>query len=165
MRVMYNECRLDPTNSLYKNPNPADKQAPGFKGYQVNSSWKLVATGLIQWTTVNANTPSSGGHSLEQLKNMDAITQLSIVRNYFDGVGKSKLKNADKYAVYGCIFYPYMVNYGKISFPDSWVIGSQVSTEKAIIISGWNPDIAKAVGKPAKSPITVADFKKYVDQI
>ena len=165
MRVMYNESRLNPADSLYKNPNSADKQAPNFSSHQVNSDWKLVATGLIQWTTENSGKPEAGGHTLEELRNMDGVAQLSIVRKYFDGIGKSKLKNADRYAIYGCIFYPSMVQNGRIAHSDSWVIGSERSETWAITISGWNPSIAKVVKKPIKSPITVKDFKTFVDQI
>jgi hypothetical protein len=164
MRVMYNESHLDPADSLFKEPNPVDRQKPKFSS-DPTLGWKLVATGLIQWTTENSGKPEAGGHTLEELRNMDGISQLSIVRKYFDGIGRSKLKNADRYAIYGCIFYPKMVQNGRIAYSDDWIIGSERSMTWAQTISGWNPSIATVVKKPAKSPITVKDFKTFVDQI
>jgi hypothetical protein len=67
--------------------------------------------------------------------------------------------NADRYALYAGIFYPILAQRGRIVKPDSFVLGSEVSENRAIEVGASNPAING--GKK----ITVAAFKRFVDTL
>ncbi len=86
------------------------------------------ASGVIQFTH---NTARGMGTTLEAIRKMTTIEQLYYVRKFYLPY-KGRIKHPiDLYLV---TFYPAAI--GK---PDSWVLGSQVSTSRVRLIAGQNP--------------------------
>lgn len=110
------------------------------------------ATGLIQFMPKTAIGLGTSGPALAKLT---AFQQLDFVEKYFlPKAGKYK----NVYDLYLYTFFPLAL--GK---PQGWVIESKQNSAK--IISEQNPAIARAAGKTAGTPLTVADFYKYVSNL
>jgi len=112
----------------------------------------IGATGLIQFMPSTARGLGTSGPALAKL---NALQQLDFVEKYFLP-GKSKFKNV--YDLYLYTFFP--LGLGK---SQGWVIESK--QHSAQIISKQNPAIARAAGKKAGTPLTIADFYKYVSNL
>lgn len=110
------------------------------------------ATGLIQFMPRTARGLGTSGPALAKLT---ALQQLDFVEKYFIP-RKGKYKNV--YDLYLYTFFP--LGLGK---PQGWVIESK--QHSAQIISQQNPAIARAAGKTAGTPLTIADFYKYVTNL
>lgn len=123
------------------------KPAPGYK---------LAAVGLIQFT--NAALGCIGLSSLDQIVGTSYEFQISLMRKYF-ACNKSQFKNADRYSLYAGIFYPILARGGRIVKPDSFILGSEISDDRAVEIGASN--IAINGGKK----ISVSDFKRFVDKL
>jgi hypothetical protein len=80
------------------------------------------------------------------------------MRKYF-ACNSSQFKNADRYSLYAGIFYPLLARGGKIVKPDSFVLGSEISDDRAVEIGSSNKYINKG------NRISVADFKRFVDKL
>jgi hypothetical protein len=124
---------------------------------RVNGS--VAAAGLIQFTKVTLPLLKKFGiTSLDQIITKSAVQQLQYVEAYFEA-NKSRLTGADIYAIYGTVFYPYIVGGGKISKSDDFILGSERSNSWARKVGAQNPGINGG------NPITVRVFKKYVDSL
>jgi hypothetical protein len=132
-------------------------KGPGKK-YIVNPApgYKLAAVGLIQFTKPALK--CIGLSSLDQIVGTSYEFQIGLMRKYF-ACNKSQFKNADKYSLYAGIFYPILASGGKIVKPDSFVLGSEISNDRAVEIGSSN----KAINGGNK--ISVADFKRFVDKL
>ncbi len=132
-------------------------KGPGKK-YIVNPApgYKLAAVGLIQFT--NPALRCIGLSSLDQILGTSYEFQIGLMRKYF-ACNKSQFKNADKYSLYAGIFYPILASGGKIVKPDSFILGSEISNDRAVEIGSSN----KAINGGNK--ISVADFKRFVDKL
>lgn len=136
---------------LDSNKNPGKKYLPNpAPGY------KLVAVGLIQFTKPTLQ--CLGLSSLDQIVGTSYEYQVGLMKKYF-ACNKSQFKNADKYSLYAGIFYPILASGGKIVKPDSFVLGSEISNDRAVEIGSSNQYING--GKK----ISVADFKRFVDKL
>ena len=136
---------------LDSNKNPGKKYLPNpAPGY------KLVAVGLIQFTKPTLQ--CLGLSSLDQIVGTSYEYQVGLMKKYF-ACNKSQFKNADKYSLYAGIFYPILASGGKIVKPDSFVLGSEISNDRAVEIGASNHFING--GKK----ISVADFKRFVDKL
>jgi hypothetical protein len=136
---------------LDSNKNPGKKYLPNpAPGY------KLVAVGLIQFTKPTLQ--CLGLSSLDQIVGTSYEYQVGLMKKYF-ACNKSQFKNADKYSLYAGIFYPILASGGKIVKPDSFVLGSEISNDRAIEVGASNHFING--GKK----ISVADFKRFVDKL
>lgn len=112
----------------------------------------IGATGLIQFMPKTAQSLGTSGPALAKLT---ALQQLDFVEKYFlPKAGKYK----NVYDLYLYTFFP--LGLGK---PQGWVIESKQNS--AQIISRQNPAIARAAGKTAGTPLTIADFYKYVSNL
>lgn len=124
---------------------------------RVNGS--IAAAGLIQFTRVTLPILKKFGiTSLDQIITKSAVEQLKYVDAYFEA-NKYRLTGADIYAIYGTVFYPYIVGGGKISKSDDFILGSERSNSWARKVGAQNPGINGG------NPITVRVFKKYVDSL
>ena len=124
---------------------------------RVNGS--VAAAGLIQFTKVTLPILKKFGiTSLDQIITKTAVEQLKYVEAYFEA-NKNRLTGADIYAIYGTVFYPYIVGAGKISKSDDFILGSERSNAWARKVGAQNPGINGG------NPITVRVFKKYVDSL
>lgn len=124
---------------------------------RVNGS--IAAAGLIQFTKVTLPLLSKFGiTSLDQIITKSAVEQLKYVEAYFEA-NKNRLTGADIYAIYGTIFYPYIVSGGRISKSDDFILGSERSNSWARKVGIQNKGINGG------NPITVRVFKKYVDSL
>lgn len=136
---------------LDSNKNPGKKYLPNpAPGY------KLVAVGLIQFTKPTLQ--CLGLSSLDQIVGTSYEYQVGLMKKYF-ACNKSQFKNADKYSLYAGIFYPILASGGKIVKPDSFVLGSEISNDRAVEVGASNHFING--GKK----ISVADFKRFVDKL
>jgi len=117
----------------------------------------LFAVGLIQFTQDNVD----GGiiPSLDEVIRTNGVDQLKWVRKYYKA-WESKVRGKGIYAIYGVTFFPIAVDH--LDEPD-WVF--QTKKLSAYKVSYQNPAIACAAGKLPGTPLTIADFKKYVDCI
>lgn len=158
LRVMYAECKLNPADSLYQSPNNKSK----FLSHPPDSTWKLFATGLIQWTPDNFSQRGSPGpgYTIQQVQSMSGIDQLDLVDKYF-GTYKNLIYGKSILQIYGIVFFPGIV---KLFGANQNAI-IQAPRLSAQIISESNPAIARAAGKNPGDPLTVADFIAYVNSI
>ncbi len=124
---------------------------------RVNGS--IAAAGLIQFTKVTLPLLSKFGiTSLDQVITKSAVEQLKYVEAYFEA-NKNKITGADIYAIYGTVFYPYIVSGGRISKSDDFILGTETSNSWARKVGIQNKGINGG------NPITVRVFKKYVDSL
>lgn len=131
----------------------------GLKAGSVNPSanGKPFAVGLLQFTEDNVK----GGviPSLDEVSRTNGVDQLKWVRKYFQA-WKGRVQGGNIYSIYGVTFFPILTSH--LNEPD-WVI--QSSDLSAYTVSYQNPGIACAAGKLPGTPLTISDFKKYVDCI
>lgn len=129
---------------------------------------QATATGLIQFM---ANYPPKakkptlynyGGkiYTRDQLSSMGGVEQLDLVKSYFQSFGLKGQKQVGFYELYTVTFYPLVITKNK---PDDFIVGSEVSEDRAILYAEKNQGITKFStatlrGKPV---INVAAFKKY----
>ncbi len=187
LAVIYAECRLVASDSLYKNPGGevVNGKVSQFLSSPPNSRWKLVATGLIQWTdgtdgnfTKLKDIPGSSW-TIDELRQTPAYRhpdinkvpawqerdhskydQLDFVWQWFNRY-RSSITGKDIYYIYAAVFYPRAMQY--LTRDDSYIMGSEVSPARVNIIATQNPQIAQAAGTP--NYISVGGFKRYVDSI
>lgn len=145
---------------------------------------KVIAAGLIQFTDAKKNSVFKNIKSQPQFSSLNQLSdildvpaiktkndtskynfdQLDLVDFYLSS-NKGKLSNpvngkVDKYAVYGIIFFPEIINNGTISKPDYYVLGSSSKNENyPFLVGSWNPAINGGF------PITVTSFKNFVDSL
>lgn len=111
------------------------------------------ATGLIQFMP---NTAIGLGTTTSRIKQMSATEQVPLIRKYFKNGGLKQ--GATVFDMYTIVFFPLMR--GK---SDDWIVQSKdLSAEK---ISRSNGGIARKSGKNPGDPLTVADFRTYVNSI
>lgn len=103
------------------------------------------AVGLIQFMPATLN---KMGYTTEQVKNMSALDQLDLVKQYFQPF-KGRLKSY--FDVYLAVFFPAAI--GK---PDNWIF--QAKNLSASIIARQN----KIIDWNSDDKITVAEFKEYL---
>ena len=114
------------------------------------------ATGLIQFmpdTAIGLKT------TVDALYKMTRIEQLDYVKTYFSNYGVSGKTYAELYLI---TFYPFA-----LSKPNDYIIGSEVSTPRAIIIANQNAGIKKFSTQQlnGQSVITRADFLNYANAL
>ncbi len=109
------------------------------------------ATGLIQFMP---DTAKWLGTTTTALMNMSAIQQLVYVQKYFEGLGLvGKIKSPQD--LYVATFYPYA-----LSQPDSYIIGSEVSPARVLLIAQVN----KIFDINNNNAITKGEFKQFVSK-
>jgi hypothetical protein len=134
-----------------------DNKGPGKKYRTVPTpGYSLAAVGLIQFTKPALK--CIGLSSLDQILGTSYEYQVGLMKKYF-ACNKSQFMNADRYSLYAGIFYPILASKGKIVKPDSFVLGSEISDDRAVEIGLSNPLINKGL------KITVASFKRFVDTL
>lgn len=121
-----------------------------FDTKAVNGSTR--ATGLIQFMP---RTAEDLGTTVQAIYNMSATQQLDLAYQFY----KPKAgRFTDVYEFYSYTFVP--ISIGK---PQNWIY--QWKGRSAYTVSIQNPAIAKAAGKTPGTPLTRADFFKYVNKI
>lgn len=113
-----------------------------------------TATGLIQFVEATAE---NLGTSTEELSKMSALEQLDYVERYFQTNGVDNSKITDGVEGYLSVFYP-----GAVGKKDSYVIGSEVSEEKAKEIAAANPSFSRLPSGKNKTKITKGDVRKVI---
>ena len=156
------------------------------KGINRSKDKGVLAAGIIQWTDFkNKNGESvltNMAKKFPSLKNLLDILdvplvldsaypskynfdQLDMLDYYFSLMG-NRIIGADRYAMYGCIFYPIIVENGRIrtDLPggEDWVLGYQ--SKKDPIGLSWT--VAKSnPGVNNSQPISIKAFKNFVDSL
>jgi hypothetical protein len=136
-----------------------DKNNTGPGDLYVNtptSGYNLAAVGLIQFTKPTLK--CLGLSSLQQIVGTSPTFQIALMKKYFR-CNAGVFRNADRYALYAGIFYPILASGGRIVKSDSFILGSEVSDERAVDIGKSNRLIN------AGNRITVAAFKRFVDTL
>jgi DNA-binding Xre family transcriptional regulator len=141
IRVMYAESRLNPTAEGPKNS----------KG--------IPAYGLVQFTPPTY--PAIGVRTYTDIPS-NAIKQLPFVVKYFKSIRPSRSSYNNLYELYGAVFLPAILTRSNLQNDSKVLEGYGLSAQK---ISSQNPAIARAAGKKPGDPLTIGDFKKYVNQI
>lgn len=153
----------------YKIPNYYDilrvmekESAGNFEKGALRVNGKVAAAGLIQFTKVTLPMLNKFGiTTLDQILTKTNVEQLKYVDEYFNQY-KSKITGADIYAIYGVVFYPYIVDNGRIR-PDliskNFILGSQISNSYARKVGVQNPGINGG------NPVTIDSFINYVNSI
>lgn len=149
----------------------------------LRSNGKFVALGLIQFTDFRSKRGDSVFTTMQKkfpelkifadildvplvlesgVQSKYSFDQLDMVDYYFS-LQSNRVTGADRYALYGCIFYPYIVSSGRIrtdlSNGEDWVLGTQVSWEAAVKIGLQNKGINGG------QPISIKAFKNFVDSL
>jgi len=159
LKVMNAESGLNPADSLYYDANKKAYSNPG-------PGRTLFATGLIQWTSDNVAPGGTPGpsYTLEQIRTMPGIQQLDLVDMYFDywKHHKRDISGQGMLSIYGLVFFPALVPV--FNSQDTTTI-VQAKGLSAASVSKQNPVIARAAGKLPGTPLTVADFRAYVNSI
>lgn len=123
---------------------------------------EVKAAGLIQFTKVTLPLLNNFGiTSLNQIPKKSALEQLKYVDAYFKQY-KSKVTGGDIYAIYGVVFYPYIVENGRIRkdlIDSNFIFGSERNPDRARKIGKQNPAIN------GKNPITMQSFINYVNSL
>jgi hypothetical protein len=99
--------------------------------------------------------------NLNQILTKSALEQLKYVDAYFKQY-TSKITGGDIYAIYGVVFYPYIVEKGRIRkelIDSNFIFGSERNPNRARVIGKQNPDIN------GKNPITMQSFINYVNSL
>lgn len=153
----------------YKIPNYYDilrvmeKESGGkFEKGALRVNGEVKAAGVIQFTKVTLPLLNKFGITrLDDVLTKSAVEQVKYVDAYFKQY-ESKLAGADIYAIYGVIFYPIIVENGRIR-PDyisrNFILGSERSNDRARKIGVQNKGINGG------NPITIQSFINYVNSI
>jgi hypothetical protein len=154
------------------------------RGKLANSqTGKAQAVGIIQFTDAKKNSVFQGIRKQPQfssLKVLEDIADVPVIKvkgqnskynfdqldlvDYYLSTNNNGLKNpvggkVDRYALYGIIFYPKIVSKGRVSEPDNFVLGTEISSEFAFKVGSWNKGINDGY------PITVKSFKDFTDSL
>lgn len=113
------------------------------------------AVGLLQFVP---KTAAGLKTTTDIIERSNEVQQLEFVKRYLDQ--QPAIKGGDIYSVYAAVFFPIALK--RLDNPE-WTI--QSSDLSAYIVSYQNPAIACKAGKQPGEPLTIADFKKYVDCI
>ena len=153
-----NERKLPPSRfdeainkaSIDMNINPSDlkliiNSESGFNSKAVNKQSNAV--GIIQFMP---DTLEYLGYDFNQVYNMTFEQQLDLAKKYYKIFIPKGTDNV--YDLYLATFYPYAI--GK---PDSFVLGSEVSKDRANKIGMQNKGINKGYN------ISVGDFKRFIN--
>jgi hypothetical protein len=123
---------------------------------------EVKAAGLIQFTRVTLPLLNNFGiTNLNQILTKSALEQLKYVDAYFKQY-TSKITGGDIYAIYGVVFYPYIVEKGRIRkelIDSNFIFGSERNPNRARVIGKQNPGIN------GKNPITMQSFINYVNSL
>jgi hypothetical protein len=141
IRVMFAESKLNPTALGPK--NKAD----------------IPAYGLVQFTPP---TYKSIGVTTYQEIPSDATKQLTYVEKYFNSIGPKRSSYSNLYELYGAVFLPAILTPANLK-NDTLELAYGDLTAAQISLA--NPLVAEAAGKKPGQPLTIADFKKYVNKI
>jgi outer membrane biosynthesis protein TonB len=154
------------------------------RGKLANSqTGKAQAVGIIQFTDAKKNSVFQGIRKQPQfssLKVLEDIADVPVIKvkgqnskynfdqldlvEYYLSTNNNQLKNpvggkVDRYGLYGIIFYPRIVSKGRVSEPDNFVLGTEISPEYAFKVGSWNKGINDGY------PITVKSFKDFTDSL
>jgi hypothetical protein len=159
LRIFYAECRLNPADKLYTDSGGNSFSRPGPGRH-------LLAVGLIQWTPDNVKRGGTPGpaYTLEQISTMSGVEQLGLVDMYFTywkRAGKD-VTQGNILALYSIVFIPALFKPFQSGNPTDIVKYGRTSPER---ISKQNPAIARAAGKKPGEPLTIQDFRRYVDTV
>ena len=153
----------------YKIPNYYDilrvmekESGSNFEKGALRVNGQVKAAGIIQFTKVTLPLLNKFGiKTLDEVLTKSAVEQVKYVDAYFKQY-ESKLAGADIYAIYGVIFYPIIVENGRLR-PDyvsrNFILGSERSNAKARQIGIQNKGINGG------NPITIQSFINYVNSI
>lgn len=153
----------------YKIPNYYDilrvmekESAGNFEKGALRVNGKVAAAGIIQFTRVTLPLLKQFGiNSLDEILTKSAVEQVKYVDAYFKQY-ESKVRGGDIYAIYGVIFYPIIVENGKLR-PDyvssNFILGSERSSSWARKVGIQNKGINGG------NPITIQSFINYVNSI
>ena len=118
-----------------------------------------AAVGLIQFTRATLPLLKPFGiNKLADVLTRSNLEQLDFVDAFFNS-SKTKVTGANLEALYATIFYPLIVQGGKIIRPDSFILGSEKSDAYAIKVGKLNPSINGG------NPISVLAFKNFVKSL
>jgi len=94
------------------------------------------------------------------LKSKYNFDQIDLVEQYFKSQG-NRVFGADRYALYGLIFYPLIVKNGRLDpkYGDSFILGTEKSWQRAVTIGKANPAINGGY------PISIRSFKNMIDSL
>ena len=159
LKIMYKESGLNPAAALYVK---IDRKAPGR--LQINNpapGYELFGGGLVGFTKVTLKT--IGASSIEDVIKSDALRQLDFVEALLKANQKSyNIRGADIYVLYTSFFLPAFIPALRAGRDSEILKFGQVSAET---VSIQNTPIANAAGKTPGTPLTVGDFRKYVNSI
>jgi len=159
LRIFYAESRLNPADKLYTDSGGNSFSGPGPGRH-------LLAVGLIQWTPDNVQRGGTPGpaYTLEQISTMSGVEQLDLVDMYFTywkRAGKD-VTQGNILTLYSLVFIPTLFKPFQSGNPTDIVKYGRTSPER---ISKQNPAIARAAGKKPGEPLTIQDFRRYVDTV
>jgi len=144
---------------------------------------RAVAAGIIQFTDFRNKNGQSVFTTMQkkfpQLKNLLDVIDVPLVledssssnynfdqldmMDYFFSLAGSNMVGSDRYALYGSVFYPYIVRNGKIRTDlqggEDFILGTQQSWGAAVAIGKANKGINDG------NPISIRAFKNFVDSL
>jgi len=157
IKIMNSESRLNPSAALYVK---RDKNVPGpLQISRPKPGYDIFGGGLVGFTAVTLST--IGARSLEEVIQSDALRQLDFVEALLKANAKN-IRGGDIYVLYTSFFLPAFIPAVKAGRDSEILKFGNVTAER---VSIQNPVIARVAGKPPGSPVTVGDWKKYVNSI
>jgi hypothetical protein len=159
LKIMNKESGLNPAAALYVK---IDRKAPGR--LQINNpapGYEIFGGGLVGFTKVTLKT--IGASSIEEVIQSDALRQLDFVEALLKANQRIyNIRGADIYVLYTSFFLPVFIPALRAGRDDEILKFGQVRAET---VSIQNTPIARAAGKTPGTPLTVGDFRKYVNSI
>jgi hypothetical protein len=149
VEALTNKYALTDATALYKIMYAESRLDPNAVLKSTN------ATGLIQFVPDSA---IAIGTTVDIIRRTDGVGQLKFVEKYFNQY--PAIRGGGIYEVYAAVFFPVALKH--LNDPN-WIFQAKGLDPYKISIQ--NPAIACKAGKQPGTPLTITDFKKYIDCI
>jgi hypothetical protein len=158
IKIMINESGLNPAAGLWRKCLNANCSGKVLYSNKPEAGYTLFGCGLVGF--IRPYAPKiCNGNSVDVVITQSALTQLDYVRNILKNQEKT-VKGADDATLYMHFFIPALVPAVK-SGNDSTSLSYKGVTAETV--SFQNPSIATTIGKNAGDPLTVGDFRQFVN--
>jgi hypothetical protein len=158
IKIMINESGLNPASGLWRkclNPNCSGKV---LYSNTPEAGYTLFGCGLVGFIRPYAPNVCNG-NSVDTVITQSGLTQLDYVRNILKSQEKT-VRGANEATLYMHFFIPALVKTIKNGNDSTPLAYGKVTAET---VSFQNPVIASTLGYPEGAPLTVGDFRKFVD--
>jgi hypothetical protein len=158
IKIMINESGLNPASGLWRKCLNANCSGKVLYSNTPEAGYTLFACGLVGFIRPYAPNVCNG-NSVDTVITQSGLTQLDYVRNILKSQEKT-VRGANEATLYMHFFIPALVKTIKNGNDSTLLAYGKVTAET---VSFQNPVIASTLGYPEGTPLTVGDFRKFVD--